>query len=204
MEKKEKRKEKPISKVADNTAGKLHLRRLIGAVLTSVSSGYMAISIPLLFVSLYFLQKLYLRTSQQLRSLDLESKSPPLEHFMETIQGLSTIRALSWTGYLLSDAYYQLDQSQKPFYLLLCIQRWLNLVINCVVTILAVVLMTSTVTLRDRISPGLLGVALISVVNFGRTLSSFVSYWTTLETSLTAIERIKAYTDEVPEEDPAQ
>lgn len=174
---------------------------MIGAVLTSVSSGYMAISIPILFVTLYFLQKIYLRTSQQIRSLDLESKAPLLEHFMETIQGLSTIRAFSWTGYLLSDAYYQLDQSQKPFYLLLCIQRWLNLVLNCIVAILAIVLMTLTVAFRDRINPGLLGVALISVVNFGQTLSSFVLYWTTLETSLTAIERIKVYTDETPEED---
>lgn len=67
--------------------------------------------------------------------------------------------------------------------------------------ILAIVLMTLTVAFRDRINPGLLGVALISVVNFGQTLSSFVLYWTTLETSLTAIERIKVYTDETPEED---
>ncbi|EED13275.1 multidrug resistance protein, putative [Talaromyces stipitatus ATCC 10500] len=174
---------------------------VIGAVLTSVSSGYMAISTPILFVTLYFLQKLYLRTSQQLRALDLESKCPILEHFMETLQGLATIRSLSWTSHLISDTFHHLDQSQKPFYLLLCIQSWLNLVLNVIVAALAVVLMMLTVTLRDRISPGLLGVALISVVNFGQTLSLFVSYWTVLETSLTAIERIKDYIADAPKED---
>jgi ATP-binding cassette, subfamily C (CFTR/MRP), member 1 len=173
---------------------------IAGAILISVSSGYMAISIPILFTTLYFLQKIYLRTSQQLRSLDLEAKAPLLEHFMETLQGLTTIRALSWTDYLTSEAFHQLDQSQKPFYLLLCIQRWLTLVLNCVVAGLAVVLMTLTATLRGTTNSGLLGVSMVSVVNFGQTLSSFISYWTMLETSLTAISRIQNYVSETPNE----
>lgn len=173
---------------------------IAGAILTSVSSGYMAISIPILFTMLYFLQKFYLRTSQQLRSIDLEAKAPLLKHFMETLQGLTTIRALSWTDYLVSDAFHQLDQSQKPFYLLLCIQRWLTLVLNCVVAGLAVVLMTLTATLRGNTDSGLLGVSMVSVVNFGQTLSSFISYWTMLETSLTAISRIQNYVVETADD----
>ncbi|KUL81936.1 hypothetical protein ZTR_10344 [Talaromyces verruculosus] len=173
---------------------------IAGAILISVSSGYMAISMPILFTTLYFLQKIYLRTSQQLRLLDLEAKAPLLEHFMETLQGLTTIRALSWTDYLTSEAFHQLDQSQKPFYLLLCIQRWLTLVLNCVVAGLAVVLMTLTATLRGNTNSGFLGVSMVSVVNFGQTLSSFILYWTTLETSLTAISRIQNYVSETPEE----
>ena len=173
---------------------------IAGAILTSVSSGYMAVSIPILFTTLYFLQKFYLRTSQQLRSLDLEAKAPLLEHFMETLQGLTTIRAHSWIDYLVLDAFHKLDQSQKPFYLLLCMQRWLTLMLNCIVAVLAVVLMTLTATLRGKINSGLLGVSMVSVVNFGQTLSSFVSQWTMLETSLTAISRIQNYVAETPEE----
>jgi ABC-type multidrug transport system fused ATPase/permease subunit len=73
-------------------------------------------------------------------------------------------------------------------------------VLNCVVVALAVLLMTITVTLRERTNPGLLGVAMVSVVSFGQTLSSFISYWTTLETSLAAITRIKNFILETPEE----
>lgn len=40
------------------------------------SSLYLAISYPFLGVLLYFVQKFYLRTSRQLRLLDLEAKSP--------------------------------------------------------------------------------------------------------------------------------
>lgn len=145
-------------------------------MLTSISSGYMAASIPILVVCLYFLQKVYLKTSHQIRTLDLEAKAPLLEHFMETIAGLITIRALSWTDHLVSEAFQLLDRSQRPYYLLLCIQRWLNLVLNCVVVALSVLLMAITVTLREHTKPGLLGVALVGVVNFGQTLSSFISY----------------------------
>lgn len=177
---------------------------MIGALLTSISSGYMAISIPMLFTALYFLQKLYLRTSQQLRSLDLDYKSPLLELFMESIQGLTTVRAYAWTEYMTRDAFSLLDQSQKPFYLLLCLQRWLTFMLNFIVTIIAVILMTLTVTLRHSVNPGLLGIALTSVMNFGQTLSSFILYWTTLETSLTAVTRIREYSSGTPNEDSPQ
>lgn len=40
------------------------------------ASPYMGASYPFLFVLLYFVQKFYLRTSRQLRLLDLETKSP--------------------------------------------------------------------------------------------------------------------------------
>jgi len=40
------------------------------------SSAYLAVSYPLLGGLLYVVQKFYLRTSRQLRLLDLEAKSP--------------------------------------------------------------------------------------------------------------------------------
>jgi hypothetical protein len=44
----------------------------------ATSSAYIAITYPVLAILLYGLQKVYLRTSTQLRLLDLESKSPLL------------------------------------------------------------------------------------------------------------------------------
>jgi hypothetical protein len=40
------------------------------------SSLYLGISYPFLAALLYFVQRFYLRTSRQLRFLDLETKSP--------------------------------------------------------------------------------------------------------------------------------
>ena len=46
------------------------------AAVMLTSSPYMAISYPFLGILLYIVQKFYLRTSRQLRLLDLEAKSP--------------------------------------------------------------------------------------------------------------------------------
>jgi hypothetical protein len=46
------------------------------AAVMLTSSPYLAISYPFLAGLLYVLQKFYLRTSRQLRLLDLEAKSP--------------------------------------------------------------------------------------------------------------------------------
>ena len=46
------------------------------AIVSALASPYLAISYPVLLVLLYAIQKFYLRTSRQLRLLDLEAKSP--------------------------------------------------------------------------------------------------------------------------------
>ncbi|KAJ5150816.1 ABC transporter integral membrane type 1 [Penicillium canariense] len=171
------------------------------AVLTCVASGYMAISLPFLAATLYYLQNAYLRTSRQIRLLDLEAKSPLYTHFTESLQGLHTIRAFAWSEHLISQNTMHLDISQRPFYLLLCLQRWLNLVLDLIVAALAIILMSLAVALRHSMNTGLLGVAMVSIVNFGQTLSYFITYWTMLETSLGAIARTKQYMAETPSEE---
>ncbi|KAL8695796.1 MAG: hypothetical protein Q9224_003154, partial [Gallowayella concinna] len=59
-------------------------------ILIAVSSVYAAISFPIWFIALYFVQKYYLRTSRQLRFLDLEAKSPLYSQFTEMMAGLTT------------------------------------------------------------------------------------------------------------------
>lgn len=46
------------------------------AIVAALGSPYLAISYPFLMALLWFIQKFYLRTSRQLRLLDLEAKSP--------------------------------------------------------------------------------------------------------------------------------
>ncbi|KAF3013497.1 hypothetical protein E8E14_005834 [Neopestalotiopsis sp. 37M] len=169
-------------------------------ILTCVSSGYLAVVIPFLGVVLFFIQKFYLRTSRQLRLLDLETKSPLYSFFISSFAGLTTIRAFSWSEKSYNEHIQHLDTSQRPFYLLYCVQRWLTMVLELIVAGLGVLLVGLSVGLRDRVEPGLLGVALTSVSSFGATMSQVIIFWTELETSLGAITRIREYTSETPRE----
>ncbi|KAL1981835.1 hypothetical protein VTN96DRAFT_2080 [Rasamsonia emersonii] len=56
---------------------------------------YLAVCVPFLAVVLSFVQLYYLRTSRQVRLLDIEAKAPLYTHFLETVRGISTVRAFT-------------------------------------------------------------------------------------------------------------
>lgn len=146
------------------------------------------------------IQKYYLRTSRQVRLLDLEAKSPLYSHFIESLSGLVTIRAFGWSNAFVEQNLALLDNSQKPFYLLFCVQRWLSLVLDVMCAVLALVLMIIVVQLRHSVSSGYVGLALLNVLNFSQSLSWVVRQWTSLETSIGAISRLKSFTSTTSDE----
>lgn len=168
--------------------------------LTCVASGWLAFSIPGLLLLLFFLQKFHLRSSRQMRLLDLEAKSPIFAYFISSFEGLTAIRAYGWTKHAEEANLKRLDRSQKPFYLLWVMQRWLALVLDLTVGGLAILLVGLAVAIKDQIRPGLLGVALTSVMNIGEMLSMLIYMWTMLETSLGAITRVNQFESETPRE----
>ncbi|CAK7198432.1 hypothetical protein SEUCBS139899_001093 [Sporothrix eucalyptigena] len=177
----------------------------------AAGSGYLAVALPFLVGVVYLLQKFYLATSRQLRFLDLENKSPLYTALSETIEGLPTIRTFGWARAFAVDFLHRLDDSQRPVYMLYCIQRWLNLVLDLIVAALAVLLLAFATQLKSTstsatgtAAAAALGLAMINMLGFGQSLSQFIFFYTELETSLGAIARIREYVTEIdPEDGPA-
>ncbi|KAJ5639919.1 P-loop containing nucleoside triphosphate hydrolase protein [Penicillium longicatenatum] len=157
--------------------------------------------IPICIIAVYYVATFYVRTSRQVRLLDIETKAPLFSHFLETLSGLSSIRAYGWTDEYRHLSRLALDNSQRPFYILLCIQRWLNLVLDLIVAAIAVMVIAIALSLRGNSSLSLLGIALFNIVNFSSTLQSLVTEWTGLETSIGAVARIRSYVREAKTED---
>jgi ABC-type multidrug transport system fused ATPase/permease subunit len=78
------------------------------------------------------------------------------------------------------------------------IQQWLNLVLNLIVMVIAVVLTTLAVRLHSNTA--FTGAALVTLMNFGESLSGIISWWTKLETSIGAVARLKAFEEKVKPE----
>lgn len=123
------------------------------------------------------IQRYYLRTSRKVRLLDLEAKSPLYSHFIELLSGLVTVRAFQWSDAFVEQNLVLLDNSQKPYYLLWCIQRWLALILDLMVTVLAVILMVLIVKLRESVSSGYVGLALLNVISFSQSLAWIIRQW---------------------------
>ncbi|TPR02115.1 Proline racemase family protein [Aspergillus niger] len=152
---------------------------LVKVIILAVFAKYLAIAIPFLAVILYLTQKFYLRTSRQMRLLDIEAKAPLYTHFLELVGGATT----------------------RPVYMLSCIQQCLGLVLDLIVAAMAVIVVSTVVFLRDHFNAGDVGVALVMVMTFSSSLMELIKYWTMTETSIGAIARVKDFVAATEPED---
>lgn len=133
--------------------------------------------------------------------MELESRSIVFIDLLETVDGLVTIRAFEGESKAISEHLSSLDESQKPFYLLLCLQSWLKIILDLLVAAIAIGVIALAVVLRNTTSGGSVGMALNIVLIANTTLLRLIQTWTNLEISLGAIARIKGLEDEVSPED---
>ncbi|TPR04838.1 O-methyltransferase family protein [Aspergillus niger] len=173
---------------------------VVKLVILCIVSKYLAVAVPALLVSLVILQRYYLRTSRQVRLLDLEAKAPLYTHFTEAVHGVTTLRAFRMERWFQEKMHMLLNKSQGPFYMLYCIQQWLTLVMGLIVAALAVIIAATTTSLADQYNGAAVGVALSLILTFNSTLSSTLRSWTSLETSIGAVSRVQQFVQDTPRE----
>lgn len=166
---------------------------LASTALILAGSRYAAATLPAILGVVYIIQKFYLRTSRQIRFMNLEAQAPLMTHCQETLSGGTTIRAFGWERQSHEKCLELLDNSQRSFYLMLCIQRWLGLVLDLLTAGTATIVVAMGMELRGTASAGSVGVSLLNILTFNQYLTVFINAWTLLETSLGAVARIKNF-----------
>ncbi|KAF4437176.1 hypothetical protein FACUT_5830 [Fusarium acutatum] len=176
---------------------------LVQVALLFSAQRLMTATLPLCVLVVYVVQRVYLRISRQLRLLQLESQSAVYSSFLESVEGVASIRSFGWVKQAESNNMECLDKSQQPAYILLCLQLWLNIVLDLVIATMAVILIALAVFLEGSTTAGQIGMSLNIVLVTNSTLLSLVTSWTNLEISLGAISRLKTLeVDIVAEEQP--
>ncbi|KAF4958935.1 hypothetical protein FGADI_2014 [Fusarium gaditjirri] len=176
---------------------------LVQAALLFSAQRLLTATLPICVLVVYVVQRVYLRTSRQLRLLQLESQSAVYSSFLESVEGVVSIRSFGWVKQAENNNMECLDRSQQPAYILLCLQLWLNIVLDFVIAAMAVILITLAVFLDGSTTAGQIGMSLNIVLVANSTLLSLVTSWTNLEISLGAISRLKTLeADTLAEEQP--
>ena len=173
---------------------------IVSLVILCVVGKYITIALPFVLVAISVLQHGYLRTSRQVHLLDIEAKKLLFSHFQETVNGLSVIQSLGWQSQLHQQCIAKLDVTQKPFYMLYCIQQGLKLALDVLVMLLAVILVAVVTALKDRFSAGEIGVALDLIISISQNLNTAIEAWTEMEISLGAVARVQEFMKETPAE----
>ncbi|PWY78211.1 P-loop containing nucleoside triphosphate hydrolase protein [Aspergillus heteromorphus CBS 117.55] len=184
----------------------LNLFRLIGQLLLLFAAQrYIGLTFPFLMLALYGVQLFYLHTTRQLRWLEMESASLVSNSFLDTVQGLTTIRAFGWEDAFAADNSRCLDTSQKPDYNIMYLQTWLHFAMDLTIAGLALSFVVVTVLFRDSLSGGEMGIAMNVLLSASITLLVVLETWTHLESALGVISRIKSFEKEVdPESKPGE
>jgi ABC-type multidrug transport system fused ATPase/permease subunit len=162
---------------------------------------YLATSVPFVAVVVYFIQSFYLRTSRQIRIMDIEVKAPLYTQFLETIDGVACIRAFGWRPGFRARSQHRLNESQKAFYMFWSIQQWLQLVVNLLVGAIAVILVATVTSLKSQFNAASVGVALNLLLSFNENLTRAIKMWTMVEMSIGAVTRIQTFSKDTPREE---
>ncbi|TGO29604.1 hypothetical protein BPAE_0013g00560 [Botrytis paeoniae] len=171
---------------------------LMQVILLFVAQKWLTVSLPACVLVVYVVQKVYLRTSRQLRFLELEARAGVFSSFLESVEGLETIRSFGWSNAVIEDNITSVDNAQRPEFLLLCLQRWLNVVLDLLAATVATSVIALAVAYRDRVSGAQVGIALNIMLVANTTLLKLVESWTTLEISLGAIARLRTLENMTP------
>ena len=103
------------------------VRSVISAVRPTVSVVSVFSTCPIKVIYLppfyYFPQKVFVASSRQLKRIESVRRSPIYSHFLETINGASTIRAFSQQRRFIRDNYHRTDENQVAYYLSIASNR---------------------------------------------------------------------------------
>jgi ABC-type multidrug transport system fused ATPase/permease subunit len=168
-------------------------------IVVTMQTAYAGFAILAIALAIGLFHDLYLRTSRRLRIMDIESRSPLLSLLLESLDGLSTVRAFGWGDWYLRRGIEVLGQSQLPFHLLQSAQVTLNLSVDVFVATLAVVVISIAVASSNS-NGSSTGLALFNIVGLGLSVKGVVYFWTSLEITLGALARIRDFTLETKSE----
>ncbi|KAJ5909248.1 P-loop containing nucleoside triphosphate hydrolase protein [Penicillium taxi] len=174
-------------------------------ILLYMAQSYNLITFPLLILAVYLIQKVYLCTSRQLRFLSMEANSLPNNSFVETVQGIATIRAFGWEREYALDNNRAFDESQVPSYTLLTIEQWLSLVLDLIIAAVALFNVAFIVTLKGGETAGDVGISMNVLLTVNIVLMITVQTWASFDASLGVISRIRTFATTVtPESEPEE
>ncbi|OAA75681.1 ABC multidrug transporter [Akanthomyces lecanii RCEF 1005] len=170
----------------------------VGILLSNVT--YMSAALPAILVAVVLVQRFYLRTSRQVRHLNHEERKPLCTFFTETANGLLHIQAFGWREQNLANGYRLLDNSQQPYYLMLCIQQWLWLILGLLVASVAFTLVSVVVWTTHGSSGSAVGISFLAAMELPRLSVLALEVWDGSEPAVAALARLETFKKDTPQE----
>ncbi|KAJ3497677.1 hypothetical protein NLG97_g1716 [Lecanicillium saksenae] len=173
---------------------------IIDVGVISAGATYALPIIPFFFAVVFLIQHFYLRTSRQVRLVELDSSKSLLRHLTESGTGVEYIRAFKWQEKFTVQLHRVLDQTQKPYYYLQAIQQWLTVVMDFITAGSAVVVVSLALNYKGASSASAVGLSLLTLVSFSDFTGATVRWFVVMENMFGAVARIREFAKSTPQE----
>ncbi|XP_069383923.1 ATP-binding cassette sub-family C member 8 isoform X4 [Paralichthys olivaceus] len=154
-----------------------------------------------LAITCYFIQKYFRVASRDLQQLEDSTQLPLLSHFSETVEGLTTIRALRYEPRFRQRLLQFTDANNIASLFLTAANRWLEVRMEyigaCVVLVAAVASITNS--LYNQLSTGLVGLGLTYALLVSNYMNWMVRNLADMEVQLGSVKRINGLLNTEPE-----
>ena len=154
---------------------------------------FIAIIVPITAI-FFVIQKVYVRTSRQLKRLQSVSQTPIYSHFSETLNGSSTIRAFKKQKEFIQLSEQKVDENQTCYYYTYMATRWSQILLENMGNVITFSAAMLAMAIRDSIDPSEVGLIILYALNVTLVLNWLVLQTSEIETNIVAVERIKEYT----------
>ncbi|CAG2101456.1 unnamed protein product [Medioppia subpectinata] len=172
----------------------LFLRAFVALFMISLETPIVLTAIIVTAFIYYYIQKLYIPSSRQLKRIESTTRSPIYIHFGETVSGSASIRAYGVSHQFIQESNRRVDENHMCYYPCFTAARWLAIRLEflgyCIVFVTAVL----AVLYKHKLTPGVAGLAISYALNITSVLASFVKTVSTLETNIVSVERCLEYT----------
>ncbi|XP_072938675.1 ATP-binding cassette sub-family C member 10 [Epargyreus clarus] len=176
---------------------------LIGAVAVAVYGlPWLLVGVlPMAFIY-YRLQRRYRPTSRQIKRLQSVALSPVYVHFNDTLEGMSTVRALGAGARWAERGELQVEAWQRGALAAAAAAQWLALRLQAAAAAALAAAALLAVLQREAhaADPGLVGLAISYALSMTSMLSNVLNSFTETEREMIAVERVGEYITQVETE----
>ncbi|CAG9324418.1 unnamed protein product [Blepharisma stoltei] len=159
------------------------------ACMVSYVIPYQLIVIPIVLYIAIKIRQFYLSSSRELVRLEFMSRSPIVQHFSETVSGLSIIRAFGYQKKFIEKNAFLSNSNIGVYFMQQACGCWLGITLELVSDVILGVSALVIVGVKGWINPGLAGLALSYGITIPDNIFNFINASSNLENSMVSVER---------------
>ncbi|KAK0092933.1 hypothetical protein PV326_000289 [Microctonus aethiopoides] len=167
-------------------------------IVVAISNPWLLIPTAIISILLYICRVIYVATSRSVKRLEGISRSSVYNHFLATLQGLTTIRSFGTNKILIDEFDHHQDNHSSVWYIFIVSSRAFAFWLDCLNLIYTVIVTMSFLILpkNSNFSHGTnVGLAITQCLGLTGELQWGMRQVAELENQMTSVERVKEYTN---------